>query len=55
MGQQNNKIEKRRRRQRYVERKELKAKEVAVLGKPAKRKPAPKKEKPAAELAPASE
>ncbi len=43
MGQQNNKVEKRRRRQRYLERQEVKAKEAAALAKPAKKKVAPKK------------
>jgi len=42
MGQQSNKIQKRRRRLAYLERKAAKAKEAAVT-KPAKKKAAPKK------------
>jgi hypothetical protein len=42
MGQQNNKIEKRRRRLAYVERLKVKAK-AAATAKPAKKKAAPKK------------
>ena len=58
MGQQTNKIQKRRRRLAYLERKKAKAK-VATI-KPVKKKaPAKKKEKaeaaPAAETAPAAE
>jgi hypothetical protein len=43
MGQQTNKIQKRRRRLAYLERQKIKAKAAAV--KPAKKKAAPKKEK----------
>lgn len=47
MGQQSNKVEKRRRRSDYLERQKLKAKEAAV-NKPKVRKPvAAKKEKAA--------
>ncbi len=42
MGQQTNKIQKRRRRLDYIERKKVKAK-AAVTVKPAKKKAAPKK------------
>jgi hypothetical protein len=42
MGQQLNKIQKRRRRIAYIERKTAKAKEAAVV-KPVKKKPATKK------------
>jgi hypothetical protein len=42
MGQQTNKIEKRRRRLAYLERQKLKVKEAAAL-KPVKKKAAPKK------------
>lgn len=42
MGQQLNKIQKRRRRVAYIERKTAKAKEAAVV-KPVKKKAAPKK------------
>ena len=45
MGQQSNKIQKRRRRLAYLERQKLKAK-AAATAKPAKRKAAPKKDKP---------
>ena len=41
MGQQTNKIQKRRRRLAYIERKKVKAK--AAVTKPAKKKAAPKK------------
>ncbi len=52
MGQQTNKIEKRRRRLNYLERKKIKAKAVAVAKPAPKKKAAPKKEKaPAAETA----
>ena len=50
MGQQLNKIQKRRRRLNYLERKAAKAKETAVA-KPVKKKAAPKK----AAAAPAAE
>jgi hypothetical protein len=49
MGQQSNKIQKRRRRLDYLERQKVKAKEAAVL-RPTKKKPAVKKK---AEAAPA--
>jgi hypothetical protein len=52
MGQQLNKIQKRRRRLNYLERKAAKAKESAVT-KPVKKKAAPKKAAPVAEAAPA--
>lgn len=52
MGQQSNKIQKRRRRLAYLERKKAKA-QVAAASKPAKKKVAPKKV--AAEVAPAAE
>ena len=42
MGQQSNKIQKRRRRLAYIERKKVKAKEVTIA-KGAKKKPAAKK------------
>ena len=42
MGQQTNKIQKRRRRLNYLERKKAKAK-APVTAKPAKKKAAPKK------------
>jgi hypothetical protein len=45
MGQQLNKIQKRRRRVAYLERQKLKAKAAAVAKPAAKKKPAPKKEK----------
>jgi hypothetical protein len=51
MGQQLNKIQKRRRRLNYLERKAAKAKENAVI-KPVKKKAAPKKA-PATAAAPA--
>jgi hypothetical protein len=51
MGQQTNKIQKKRRRLAYLERRKIKAKAAAV--KPVKRKPAAKK-KPA-EAAPAAD
>ena len=53
MGQQLNKIQKRRRRLAYLERQKIKAKAAAVAKPAAKKKPAPvKKEKaPAAEAA----
>jgi hypothetical protein len=58
MGQQSNKIQKRRRRLIYMERKKLKAKEVNAAAKPRVRKPVAKKEKsgpaPAASAAPAA-
>jgi hypothetical protein len=44
MGQQSNKIQKRRRRLAYIERTNAKAK-AAAAAKPAKKKVAPKKEK----------
>ena len=47
MGQQTNKIQKRRRRLAYLDRKADKAK-AAAASKPAKKKVAPKKEKAAA-------
>jgi hypothetical protein len=51
MGQQTNKIQKRRRRHAYLDRKAEKAKTAAVT-KTVKKKAAPKKEKaPAAEAA----
>lgn len=46
MGQQSNKVQKRRRRIAYLERQKAKAKAAAIT-KPAKKKAAPKKEKPA--------
>ena len=46
MGQQLNKIQKRRRRLNYIERKAAKAKETAAV-KPVKKKVAPKKAAPA--------
>ena len=49
MGQQSNKVQKRRRRLDYIERKKLKAKAAAVA-KPVKKKAAPKKA-PVAETA----
>ena len=51
MGQQSNKIQKRRRRLAYVERLKAKAK-AAAISKPVKKKAAPKK---AAAEAPAAE
>ncbi len=42
MGQQTNKIQKRRRRLAYLERKKVKAK-TATVAKPVKKKAAPKK------------
>ena len=50
MGQQRNKIEKRRRRLAYNERQRTKAKEAAAA-KPAKKKAAPKKATPVADVA----
>ncbi len=44
MGQQSNKIQKRRRRLAYIARKNAKAK-AAAISKPVKKKAAPKKEK----------
>lgn len=52
MGQQSNKIQKRRRRAAYLERKKVKAKETAAL-KPKTRRVA--KKPAAAEAAPAAE
>jgi hypothetical protein len=43
MGQQLNKIQKRRRRLNYLERKAAKAKETVAAAKPVKKKAAPKK------------
>lgn len=54
MGQQSNKIQKRRRRLAYLERQKVKAKEAAVTRAP-KKKAAPKKKEAAAEAAPAGE
>jgi hypothetical protein len=54
MGQQLNKIQKRRRRLNYIERKAAKAKEAAIT-KPAKKKAAPKKAAPVAAEAATSE
>ena len=50
MGQQSNKVQKRRRRLDYIERKKVKAKEAAVTRAP-KKKSAPRKKEavPAAE------
>ena len=42
MGQQSNKVQKRRRRAAYLDRQKAKAK-VTAASKPAKKKPAPKK------------
>ena len=54
MGQQTNKIQKRRRREQYVERLKQKAKLAPSAAKPKVRKaPAKKKAAPAAVLAPA--
>lgn len=47
MGQQSNKIQKRRRRANYLERQKLKAKAAAVTKPAAKKKAAPKKAAPA--------
>ncbi len=44
MGQQSNKVQKRRRRLAYIERQNAKAK-AAAISKPVKKKVAPKKEK----------
>ncbi|MEA3213033.1 MAG: hypothetical protein QOE70_6090 [Chthoniobacter sp.] len=52
MGQQTNKIQKRRRRLNYLERLKVKAKETAVAKAP-KKKAAPKKKDAAVEAAPA--
>ncbi len=54
MGQQSNKVQKRRRRINYLERKKLKAK-AATVTKPVKKKAAPKKAAPAAEPVAAAE
>ncbi len=55
MGQQSNKVQKRRRRLAYVERLKVKAK-AATVSKTPKKKAAPKKKaEPAAEAAPATE
>ena len=54
MGQQLNKIQKRRRRIAYLERKKAKSKEAAAL-KPKTRRVAKKATAPAAEAAPAAE
>jgi topoisomerase IA-like protein len=43
MGQQSNKVQKRRRRLAYLERKKAKAKAAAISKPAAKKKPAPKK------------
>lgn len=51
MGQQSNKVQKRRRRLAYLERKKTKARD-AVVSKSVKKKPAAKKK---AEAAPAAE
>ncbi|MGB8167162.1 MAG: hypothetical protein WCF18_06695 [Chthoniobacteraceae bacterium] len=45
MGQQSNKIQKRRRRLAYLERQKIKAKEAAVTKAPKKKPAAKKKEK----------
>ena len=50
MGQQSNKIQKRRRRLDYIERQKIKAK-TAAAAKPAKKKAAPKKAAPAEAVA----
>ena len=57
MGQQINKVQKRRRRIAYLERKKAKAKEAAVLKPKARRIPAKKAAAPAraADAAPAAE
>ena len=47
MGQQSNKIQKRRRRLAYIERQNAKTK-AAAIAKPVKKKVAPKKEKASA-------
>jgi hypothetical protein len=47
MGQQSNKVQKRRRRLAYLDRKKAKAKAAAIAKPAAKKKPAPKKEKAA--------
>ena len=54
MGQQTNKIQKRRRRLAYVERLHAKAKTAAVI-KSVKKKPAVKKKEKAVAAAPAAE
>jgi hypothetical protein len=54
MGQQSNKIQKRRRRLAYLERQKIKAKEAAVT-KGAKKKPAAKKKAAEPVAAPAAE
>ena len=55
MGKQYDKVEKKRRRQAYIERKKIKAKEAAVAAnKPRVRKPAAKKAAPAPAPAPAA-
>ena len=51
MGQQTNKVQKRRRRLNYLERLKVKAKEAAVVKAPKKRTPAKKKAEPATETA----
>jgi hypothetical protein len=53
MGQQSNKIQKRRRRLAYLERQKVKAKEAAVTKAPKKKPAAKKKAEPVA--APAAE
>jgi hypothetical protein len=54
MGQQSNKVQKRRRRLNYKKRKKVLTKTAAVTAKPvAKAAPAKKAEKPAAKPAPA--
>jgi hypothetical protein len=47
MGQQSNKVQKRRRRLDYLERQKIKAKEAAVTRAPKKRVAAKKKAEPA--------
>ena len=47
MGQQSNKVQKRRRRANYLERQKIKAKAAAVTKPVAKKKAAPKKAAPA--------
>ena len=47
MGQQSNKVQKRRRRANYLERQKIKAKAAAVTKPAAKKKAAPKKAAPA--------
>ena len=54
MGQQSNKVQKRRRRIAYLERQKIKAKAAAAT-KPVKKKAAPKKAAPAPAAAAAAE